>query len=154
DPSSIDLQTIIQGVDQVLALVEQGLDGQVFGIKLPLVGSGLHDAASFIHDIRTGIIQKLETLGATAAKGAVQDALFQELRPGGLDIVGDTDGNHTIDKNDIEIVGPDSDGAELKILISDTVHLASIPLDASLGLPALGFTIDPGTKLDVSMPVQ
>src|SRR5262249_97960 len=97
DLNNIDLQPIINAADKVLGVVENGLNGQVLGIKLPLVGDGLKNAANFIHDIRTGIIQKLENLGPQQVADQVRNALFEALGPGGAlgsaGIVGDTDGN-------------------------------------------------------------
>ncbi len=50
---------IIDGLDSILLSIQDGLDGEVFGIEMPLIGDGLAPAAQFIADFREDVLAYL-----------------------------------------------------------------------------------------------
>jgi hypothetical protein len=48
-----NLGSLVQGLDLLLAGLEDALDGEVFGVELPIVGDNLKDAANFFGDLRS-----------------------------------------------------------------------------------------------------
>ncbi len=106
-----NLGLVIDGLDRLLAVVQDGLGSRVFR-GLPLVGANLRDTARFIQDFRTDTVAHLRALFAGAADRTaplVQRALFEALGPGPgpgprLGLLRDLndDGRVTID--DIQVV--------------------------------------------------
>jgi len=64
---------LIDGVDSVLAKLQNLLDKTIGGAKLPLVGGGIHDAAQFIAKIRSTVFEQLraEFTGAVQKSDAI-----------------------------------------------------------------------------------
>ena len=46
------MNSFVDGIDLILATIQDALDGQVFGVNLPFVGDGLKDGAQFIEQLR------------------------------------------------------------------------------------------------------
>src|SRR4029077_12643367 len=74
------------GLDKLLEVLQGALDGKVFGISLPLIGSSLKDGAQFIQKIRDQLVPALEGNGARTI-GILQQAIFNSLGPAGLNIL-------------------------------------------------------------------
>ena len=80
--------TVILAVDTFdafLAGVQDILDGEIFGVELPLIGDKLSEGAEFISDIRKNVVQPFKELVQTAQESGpeiVQTFLFDLLGPG------------------------------------------------------------------------
>ncbi len=103
-----DLGSLIDGIDLVLAGIEDAMDGEIWGINLPIVGDNLKDAANFISDLRTQIVPRLEAAFAGGDKSAtmVKNALFDVLGNGAgdLNVILDFNNDGVINADDIGVV--------------------------------------------------
>ncbi|MDB5319040.1 MAG: cya 2, partial [Phycisphaerales bacterium] len=147
---------MVDGLDLLLGKLQDGMDSQVFGRKLPLLGSHLKEGARFIEDIRTKGIQPLRnTLQDKPPADALKNALFTALGPSGLGVLGDLDNNGTIDLNDIGVV---LDASGNQILFKTRLHQApvalNVPLGFDIGLPGLGLEVDGGVQAKVGFDFQ
>src|SRR5262249_1706714 len=95
------LNILIDGLDQLLASLQQGLDSQVTA-NLPLAGNNLQQTAHFIDDFRSSVVSKLKGLPDEAV-ATVQQGLFDALGPGGLNILQPQNGNGTPTLNDVVV---------------------------------------------------
>ena len=94
---------LVEGVDQFLGGLQDVLDGEVFGITLPLIGDSLSDGARFIEDLRTDFIspfrdavEDVEDFAEDFSdpdKNILSDLMFDLLVPTGLLLRTDADGN-------------------------------------------------------------
>ena len=156
---------IIAGIDGLLALLENLLDGEVFGVDLPFIGDKLQNAATFIGDLRADLVSNL-SIAATSVP-AVQKAIFDAIGPGNLDFLLDTNMDGAITIADVQIKAGPKNGPLVVVTnlltgitqTTDTVQfnmrLGSdlinfpIPLDLDLGIPGLGLDIN--GKLQVAV---
>ncbi len=84
----------IDGVDAFLAGLQDLLDGEIFGVSLPLVGDQLSSAAQFIEDFRKDFIDPLrDEVGnlTDPDQNFISAKFFELLGPGGLNILKDSD---------------------------------------------------------------
>ena len=107
-----DPSFILDGVDLALGGVEEVLDSSL-AHDLPLIGDKLAGAASFIHDMRVGVLgdlrAKLSGNGKTIE--VIRDTLFDVFGPeGDLDILLDYDASGTVTVDDIQVGWYDIDG--------------------------------------------
>jgi Ca2+-binding RTX toxin-like protein/outer membrane protein OmpA-like peptidoglycan-associated protein len=81
---------VVDGVDTVLAGVQDVMDGDVLGFSMPLVGDKLKGAADVVGDLRAGFIadfrSEVEKLAVPNQDG-IKDILFKLLGPSGLDVL-------------------------------------------------------------------
>ena len=98
-----DPSVIVDGLDSILQTFQNVLQGQIFGVKLPLLGDLLADnpVSDAIQSIRTNLLQPLANLlrennvGLDGLVGLIQSKLFDVLGPSGLDILLPFDGSGT-----------------------------------------------------------
>jgi Ca2+-binding RTX toxin-like protein/streptogramin lyase len=137
DLLSNNLGILIQGVDQVLGLVQGGLGSRVLS-GLPLVGSSLKDAAHFIEDFRGGLLARLEAM-PDRALGTVQQTLFNALGPSGLGILKDRNGDGRITIEDVGVTAS-TDQVQFDLWLGKNYSVAT-GIDLGVGLPALGLQV-------------
>src|SRR5207253_3791297 len=78
--------------DGVFRFLEDALNGEVLGIKLPIIGDQLKDAAHFVRALRQEVGALLDTsLPGSRTAGLVQDIIFRALGPAGLNWLQDLD---------------------------------------------------------------
>ena len=84
-----DPSVIVDGLDSVLGEVQDLLQGQIFGVKLPLLGDLLQDnpVSNLVGQIRTQLLQPLANLlrennvGFDGLKDLIQSKLFDVFGP-------------------------------------------------------------------------
>ncbi|MEZ6190394.1 MAG: SdrD B-like domain-containing protein [Phycisphaerales bacterium] len=139
---SFDLKTIIQGLDAFLALLQDGLESE-FLSKLPIAGN-IDTANTFIGKLRSEFVQPLEDLlcnvGGSLEQVAmtVEQFIFDKLGPGGLNILGDRDGNSAVTVADVDVILTET-------LFDIRVKLAGedkVEVDFDSGLDGLPFEVD------------
>jgi Ca2+-binding RTX toxin-like protein/subtilisin-like proprotein convertase family protein len=137
-----DLKLIVQGIDALLALLQQGLESE-FLSKLPIAGQ-IDTANTFIGKLRTEFVQPLEDLlnnvGGTLEEVAtsVEQFVFDKLGPAGLNILGDRNGDFAITAADVDIILTQE-------LFDIRVKLAGedkVQVDFDSGLGGLPFKVD------------
>jgi Ca2+-binding RTX toxin-like protein/outer membrane protein OmpA-like peptidoglycan-associated protein len=81
---------VVDGVDTVLAGVQDVMDGEVLGISMPLIGDKLQGAADVVGDFRAGFLAdfraEVEKLAVPNQDG-IKDILFKLLGPQGLNLL-------------------------------------------------------------------
>jgi nitrous oxidase accessory protein NosD len=154
-----NLAGAIDGIDFVLGGVQDVLSSQVLSHSLPMIGDGLADAAGFVQDLRTDVIQKLrdrfgESLNDTAT--VIQQALFEALGPDGLSFLLDGNADNSIAQDDIQVVFSDTDGdgsnddqVDVVMLLGQQATLVDAPIGFDLGIPALGLSVDGNVQLSL-----
>ncbi|MBK8019188.1 MAG: LEPR-XLL domain-containing protein [Betaproteobacteria bacterium] len=150
---SIDLfsnmNSFVDGIDLILATIQDALEGQVFGVNLPFVGDGLKDGVKFIENLRTNVVQKLNDAlaGGTQSATQVKQILFDAFGPGGIGILldgADAGSQVTIDDVGFTTVDGNNDGLVDDVLFEMKLGvLAEAPIDIGfdLGLPGLGLAV-------------
>ncbi len=156
-----DPSYILDGVDFCLGAVEDVLD-MGFVQDIPLVGDKLGGAADFLGDIRTGFLADLrEKLdGPGKAIEFMRDSIWDVFGPDKLNIIRDSDGDGTVELEDIHVGWYDAGGNLLKVWeVGDEVPTEGDGYDADadaiqfeipLGGVAFGTGID--IPLDIDLP--
>ena len=148
---------VIDGLDLLLKGIEEGLDVEVFGQNLPLVGDKLSDAADFVGEIRTSIqtIRDEVESAPTAAVDFVQTKLFEALDGIGMLVDRADDGDDEVTKDDIVITpaapGPDTDEITFDFTLGQPDYTLATDIDFDIGVPALGLEVEEGSTVAASM---
>ena len=86
---------VVGGLDSVLQEIESLVQGQIFGVKLPLIGDALanNPVSDAIDSIRTNLLQPLANLlrennvGLDSLVTLIQNELFSVLGPNGIGLL-------------------------------------------------------------------
>src|SRR5262249_31634479 len=157
-----DLTTIVHGINSFLAALQDGLTSQILS-KLPIVGSSLDLAGTFIGKIRTQFVVPFQNFldhldpSFSGAEHAIQQFIFKALGPPGLNILGSRTGNGTAKPSDV-IVTLDDQHFEIQITLSGEDSMSA---DLSSGLAGLplnaqgqgGVTVGLGYKVDFGIGI-
>ncbi|NOS71718.1 MAG: hypothetical protein HOP33_17550, partial [Verrucomicrobia bacterium] len=138
-----NLGAFLDGLDTFLGYLQDSLNGQVFGVSIPLVGSSLHGGSDIVGSFRTQVLGKLRSL-TTQTDTAVRQALFDILGPAGgngLDLLADRDSDGDVDLDDLQIVSS-ADQIQFNFRLGRQMTVLSVPLGFDLGLPGLGMDVD------------
>lgn len=147
----------VDGLDSFLGGLQDVLDGEVFGVPLPLIGDKLSDGARFIEDFRDDFIEpfreEIENL-AVQDENIVSELLFDLLGPGGISLLLDTndDGAVTIDDIILDTNIDEADGdlqndyMQWNMELGQELELGT-GIDLDLGIPGLGLE----TRGDVNL---
>ena len=163
-----NLASIIDGLDLFLQTLQDALDGEVFGVSLPLIGDSLKDAATFIEDFRDDVLAELRDLvGTSTAKanppGAIveiQKALFNSLGPGGLDLLvlnpnfhndpDDPGEDETATFRDVAFAPAEpTDRVQFDLHLQQELFAIEEDIGFDIGLPALGLDVDGKVRLEL-----
>ncbi len=147
-----NLEDVIAGMEGLLDTLQDAVESQVFGNQLPVLGDTLKNstdtAVQFLQDFKDDILNKLhEKLDGVANKtpALIQQALFEALGPSGLGLLQDLNGDRTVNAKDISFaVAASGDDVEFNLKLSKSAATATFntAMDADIGLPGLGLTID------------
>ncbi|MCC6234628.1 MAG: right-handed parallel beta-helix repeat-containing protein [Verrucomicrobiales bacterium] len=148
-----NLELIIDGVDYLLAQIQNGLESEVFNRSLPLIGDGLANASRegvrFVEFLRTRILTELRSAFANATTrgvALVRQALFDAVGPGGLAILADTNRDGRLTVADVEAVTTSSGGLieqiQFNLVLKKPVEIFRGAVGFDLGVPALGLEVD------------
>ena len=148
-----NLTGLVTRWDDLLNLLIDALDGEVFGIQIPLVGDKLSDAASFLKDLRDQVQGGIENLGS-APVDAVRDALFDVLGPPGLNWLKDVSGDGLLTPADDIPFTADADMVQFDIALHQDLTALNVPLDFDIGLPALGLDVDGDVRVRASFDLD
>jgi Ca2+-binding RTX toxin-like protein len=146
-----DPGTLVDGLDTLLATVQNLLNGEIFGTTLPLVGDSLAPAGQFIEGFREAVLaevsNQIERAGGDVIE-AVRVALFNVFGTGpdaaiGLNLLRDKNSNG-VDIDDIEILGGEAgdDFVQFAMRLGSDLLDVNTPIGFELGLPVLGFDLD------------
>ena len=113
-----NLKTILLGIEAFLETLEEGLTSEVM-TKLPVIGSNVDTAATFIGKLRTEFLEPfIDVLcdaggDFAAVEIVIETWIFDQLGPAGVNILGDRDLSTIIDVNDV-VVTLDQDHFEIE----------------------------------------
>ena len=160
--SAIDnLLLMVDGIDQFLEVLQDILDGDVFGTPLPLVGDQLASAANFIADFRADFIEPLRQgieQSTDPNENFVSQKLFQLLGPSGLNILKDLNDDGNITAGDVVLsTNADEAGVAVRdVFFQWNVNLGGLlasigtGIGFDIGLPGLGLETDGSIQLDLA----
>ncbi len=153
------LGTTIDGWDGVMRLLQDALDGEVLGVKLPLVGDKLAEISGFLDTLRGDVISELEAAQQLSTQ-TVQQALFDVLGPGGLEWLVDrtTDGDTIVTIDDVvvqTIVGATGlpEAFDFDFDLAGSYDIGA-PIDFDLGLDGLGLDVEGAVNLDINFQMH
>jgi len=133
-------ESFLNGLDTLLGYLQNALDGQVFGVSMPLIGHSLHGGSQVIGSFRDQVLNRLRSL-ADQSSTAVKQALFEVLGPSGVNLLLDSDNDHDVDVDDVKIV-TDADHIQFNVRLGQALKALDIPLGFDLGLPGVGLSVD------------
>ncbi|MBK8018849.1 MAG: hypothetical protein IPK20_20530 [Betaproteobacteria bacterium] len=159
-----NLGLIIDGVDGFLAVVQDFLDGDVAGLKMPLIGDKLSGAATFIQDFRESFIDGLRDVVQTSndpTSNYISVQLFNLLHST-LGILEDRNEDGTVTVEDVGLTtNVDQAGVAAKdIFMQWNLRLGGqlvdvgTGIDFDLGLPGLGLETRGEVKVDIGWSVD
>ncbi len=139
------LHLAVEGLDLLLAILENLLGGELGSLDLPLIGDGLSNGAEFIEEVRGSVIPELRDLIDNApqkAIGFVQKAIFNALGPPGLNVLvldPNWDNNSAKTYKDVQYIFNDT-VLQFNLWLGGQYNF-SIP-EFEFGLPGLGIDMD------------
>jgi len=146
---NFSLLAMVGGWEGAFDLLIEAMEGEVFGVDIPLIGDALKDQATFLRDIKQAVADNFnEDTDAIATDSnplTVQNALFDALGPGGINLLQDQNGDGGITIDDV-VAGVDPDPAVIGFFFD--LHLAQdllsleLPINFDLGVPGLNLEID------------
>jgi Ca2+-binding RTX toxin-like protein len=134
---------LTSGWEGLFSALEDALDGEALGVKLPLIGDQLQSASGFIRKVRQEVTVLLQNSvpGARTA-GLVQDIIFRALGPAGLNWLQDIDGDKDVDLADVKLAAS-SEQMRFDLKLGQTAAVADSPIAFDLSaLPGLGLKAD------------
>lgn len=129
---------------RLVTTLDQYATGQ--NSSLPFVGNHLGDAAKALSGFSQQIDTALVSLGTLTDPSAsvLQNALFNALGPGGLNLLADQNGNG-VDASDVIVTAPGgvlNGNFSVQMTLQGTVAGPTTPLTFATGLPGLPLKID------------
>lgn len=154
-----NLGGMIDALDLILGGVQDVLGSEVLSSALPMIGDGLLDAADFIMDIRTEVLQELQNRFAETSDKSTDDlqtALFFALGPENLDLLADVNGSGDVTAEDITVTrtdndmdGEDDDQVDVAFRLGKSLTFDS-GIDFDVGVPGLGLNVDGDVQLELA----
>ncbi|HET6572537.1 MAG TPA: hypothetical protein VFG68_02965, partial [Fimbriiglobus sp.] len=165
-----DPATLVDGLDRVLDTLQDTLSGQIFGVKLPLIGDALKDnpVADLIENFRDDLLQPLANLlreNNVTINGLIdllKGQLFDVFN--GLGLLKDgPDAGTDITVDDILVRFLDAAGNPTNILLADSLQFdfdlektftfPGSPVAFNLGIPAIGISgmLEPEITVDFDL---
>ena len=125
-------------------LLDELVDGDVFGVPVPLIGDQLAQAATFLTDLRTEVTTAIDNLSNQGVQPLL-DAFFSVLGPTGLNLLTDFNADTIITTDDIPIIST-ADRVEFDFHLHQNPALVDQQVAFDLGLPGLGLEVDGGVR--------
>ncbi len=161
-------ERIIDGIDFGLGAV-QDIFGNAVTQDIPLVGDSLGEVATFIQDMRTGLLAELRAKLSDSGGGIniTRDALFKVFGPSGLKLMLDAnhDGRVTVDDitggwydksgHLLEAWTPggagrmDADAVQLQVKLGGSLYSTGMDLPLDFSIPGFELNVDGGFGMEV-----
>lgn len=149
---------LLDGLDGLLATIQDGLANNVLNKTLPLVGNKLGQAADFIGKFRNGLLGQIRAQLILAGDpiGLVKKAIFDALGKPGLDLIVRSDDSPINTADDVEI---DCTGSAIDFKIHLKKSLALIdtsahPINFDIGIPGLGLAVNGNVKVQIGFDIK
>ncbi|MGZ5511943.1 MAG: hypothetical protein ACXWG7_00995, partial [Chthoniobacterales bacterium] len=140
--TAAQIASLKSGIDTILDPIEQALGLQVFADQLPLVGDNLKDAFDnaadalhFVQRLEDTIVAGLQSIndGNDRTRTQVQDAINAALHSAAGGFPANTS---------VTVVYNSATDIKLNFVTTHSYSPLTMPLDASLDLPGLGFSLN------------
>jgi len=148
---------LLDGLDALLGMLQDGLQSDVLSRNLPLVGDDLAKAGDFIEQFREGLLAdiraKLESVGDPI--DLVKQAFWNVLGKPGLNLLVDAAGDAIGSGEDIDIECQSINGEVVllfNIRLSQTLAVVDTqanPIALDIGIPAMDLEIDGNVKVEI-----
>lgn len=153
---------LLDGLDELLGMIQDGLQSEVLSRNLPLVGKSLNKAGNFIEEFREGLLADIRSKLATAGDpiDLVKQAFWSVLGKPGLNLLVDEDGNALNSADEIPIACEQLDGdvvLRFDIRLSRVTALVDTegnPIDFDIGIPGLGLSVDGNVKVEIGFTLN
>ncbi len=152
------LSGISAGFDALFGPLFTGVDGQVLGSNLPLIGPGIASAATFLSNLKSGFDAALTATTSTITK--IEMAIYSEFGPSpGLGWLQPIPNNtlsgyaHYIVAQSF-VTGPQGAGAQFYVHLAQDAAPIAVPLSANLGLPGLGLNVSGSAYVSLDWDLQ
>lgn len=173
-----NISGLIEGLDSLLALLENALGSSAFGSNLPLVGDKFKDQFDSLRELRETVVDNLRSLvdtngmpadlpaGGQAIKD-VQQAVFDALGPGNLNWLRDLNNDKAVTRDDVVLrafqkddntgavltdlskqIKMDTDAIQFELRLGAPPANKDVPIDFDLGIPGLGLDVDGKLQLN------
>ncbi|QFS51330.1 beta strand repeat-containing protein [Nostoc sphaeroides] len=145
-----NLDSVIDGLDQLIDVLQNALKSQVFANQLPLLGNTLQNstdnAVQFLKSFEAAVLNKLhEKLDSVANKtpDLVKQALLEALGSSGLNLLQDLNNDSAINAEDI-VINDTTDNVTFNLKIGKAAanSILSTALDSKIGLANLGLSVN------------
>lgn len=166
-----DFQTIVQGFEQVLAMLQSSLDAAAYGTSIPVVGDGLTAGARVVETFNTKVVQPAGALATTLQTKTEPSQLEFEIRKfftdnlaptGQPSLIVDRDGAPGTTPGDITLTMSCDDGQAAgasgadtttgRMVCNDSMHNANHLYEVTVGL-ALGQSAETqAPSFDIGLP--
>jgi Ca2+-binding RTX toxin-like protein len=116
--------------------------------KVPIINKALSDIPEVrsvldkAAPVRAKLKSTLEAIGSTSDETAVRTAIWTALGPGGLNVIGDTDGVGGVKDIDVKVHFTGDNNVEVEFLLTKSFTVSS---DFGIGLPGMPLQTDAAT---------
>ncbi len=159
---------LLDGLDKLLAHIQDGLESIVSSTSLPLIGNGLAGAANFIKDFREGLLKNLRDEvtaaggnGITAVENAIKKAFWNSIGPGGLNILVNATTGAALDPSlgysQLDIKLDCDTGLVAKLRLKKEIALVDTsgnPIKFDIGVPGFGLKGDGNVIVSVGFDLR
>ena len=159
---------LINGLDQLLGSIEEGLQDLVASNALPMLGDGFSDAANFISDFRNGLLASIQTeldaaggSAVTVVENALKQAFWETLGPDGLDLLVDPDSGEALDPSlgyhQLAVMLDCEAGLVVDLRLRKTVALVDTsenPIDFDIGVPGFGLEVNGNVNVAIGFDLK
>ncbi|MGE3312307.1 MAG: hypothetical protein AB7O66_20265, partial [Limisphaerales bacterium] len=148
---------LLDGLDALLGMLQDGLQSEVLSRNLPLVGGGLGKAGDFIAEFREGLLADLRAQLSMVGDPIelVKQAFWNVLGRPGLNLLVDATGQALGSMDDIDIACEQIEGEVVllfNIRLGQTIGVVDTeddPIHFELGIPGLGLEVDGNVKIEI-----
>ncbi len=150
--SVFSLSGLSAGFDAVIAPVLISIKDSVLASDLPVIGSGLADAASFILNLKSDFDQAFRNLNNSIQAAMMQ--IYNVLGPNGLNLLLPIPGNNLTGAAHYIFAEPLDGGYQFYIHLGQTLSPEPLSLAGNLDLPGLGLNLNASAALTFSYDLQ
>ncbi|MHC1765336.1 MAG: SdrD B-like domain-containing protein [Verrucomicrobiia bacterium] len=158
---------LLDGLDKLLRVIQDGLNALVFSTELPLIGDGMSGAANFIERFREGFLKDLRDAveqaggnGLTALENAIKKGIWNSLGPGGIDILVDFETGEELDLevgfSQLDVTLDCEDGLVVNVRLKEEYVIGTTdnPIDFDIGVRGFGLEVDGNVELAIGFDLK
>ena len=141
------MDQLVDGWDGLMRTLESALTQKIDTANIPVVGTQLQQALSFLQTMDQKVTALLENAPQLAAT-TVQDALYDALGPKGLNWLVDLTPGGAVPEDNYVLLTQSSGDIHYDLKLHENLVSISAPIAANLGLSGLGLAINGNVSLN------